>query len=88
MTHKHNSTIYYPQWTSCHTVFDGKDMAYLFFDLGLHRIIPVPGNDNTLQILVNYTSRNENGLPQEVSRCHSRYFGGSFVGGTTRQSNY
>ena len=65
MTSNQNSNIYYPQWTECHTVFDGKDMAYLFFDLGLYRMIPVVGKDDTLQILVNYKPSEEDGLPQK-----------------------
>ena len=58
-----NSKIYYAQWTGCSTIFDNKDMAYMFFDLGWYRMLPVVGKDDTLQILVPYKSSNDHGLP-------------------------
>lgn len=66
MTSNQNPSIYYAQWTDCYTVFDGKDMAYLFFDLGLYRMIPIVGKDDTLQILVNYISPKDDGLPEKM----------------------
>ena len=58
-----NPSIYYEQWTDCYTIFDNKDMAYLFFDLGFQRMLPIADKPNTLQVLVNYKSLNDNGLP-------------------------
>ena len=72
MTNQQIACIYYEQWTNCYTVINN-DYAYLFFDLGLYRMLPITGKDDTIQVLMNYKSQDNNGLPntKEIDTLNS-----------------